>query len=112
MFLDETGLMLHPLVRRTWAPRGQTPVMYSWARHDRLSVIAGLSLSPRNRRIGLYFAVHEKNIKADGVEAFLRQVQRSLGRRLIVVMDRWSAHRKAAKALFGDKRFWIEYLPP
>lgn len=104
--------MLQPLVRRTWAPAGQTPVMYSWDRHDRLSVIAGLSLSPRNRRIGLYFAVHEKNIKADGVEAFLRQVQRSLGRRLIVVMDRWSAHRKAAKAFFGDERFWIEYLPP
>ena len=104
--------MLQPLVRRTWAPTGHTPVMYSWDRHDRLSVIAALSMSGRNQRIGLYFAVHEKNIKAEEVEAFLRQVQRSLGRRLIVVMDRWSAHRKAAKALFGDERFWIEYLPP
>ena len=104
--------MLQPLVRRTWAPAGQTPVMYSWDRHDRLSVIAGLSLSSRRRRVGLYFAVHEKNIKAEQVEAFLRQMQRSLGRKLIVVLDRWSVHRKAAKALFGDKRFWIEYLPP
>jgi len=104
--------MLQPLVRRTWAPAGQTPVMYSWDRHDRLSVIAGLSLSSRRRRVGLYFAVHEKNIKAEQVEAFVRQMQRSLGRKLIVVLDRWSVHRKAAKALFGDKRFWIEYLPP
>ena len=24
MFLDETGLMLQPLVRRTWAPSGRT----------------------------------------------------------------------------------------
>jgi transposase len=104
--------MLQPLVRRTWAPAGQTPVMYSWDRHDRLSVIAGLSLSSRRRRVGLYFAVHEKNIKAEQVEAFLRQLQRSLGRKLIVVMDRWSAHRKAARLLFGDERFWIEYLPP
>lgn len=104
--------MLQPLVRRTWAPAGQTPVMYSWDRHDRLSVIAGLSLSSRRRRVGLYFAVHEKNIKAEQVESFVRQMQRSLGRKLIVVLDRWSVHRKAAKALFGDKRFWIEYLPP
>ena len=110
--MDETGLMLQPLVRRTWAPRGQTPVMYSWDRHDRLSVIAGLSLSPRSRRIGLYFAVHEKNVTAEEVEAFLRQVQRSLGRKLIVVIDRWAVHRKAAKNLFGDQRFWIEWLPP
>lgn len=104
--------MLQPLVRRTWAPAGQTPVMYSWARHDRLSVIAGLSVSARRRRIGLYFAVHEKNIKAEEVVAFLRQVQRSLGRKLIVVMDRWAVHRKVARILFGDERFWIEWLPP
>ena len=104
--------MLAPLVRRTWAPAGQTPVMYSWARHDRLSVIAGLSVSARRRRIGLYFAVHEKNIKAEEVVSFLRQVQRSLGRKLIVVMDRWAVHRKAARILLGDERFWIEWLPP
>ena len=74
MFLDETGLMLQPVVRRTWAPSGQTPVMYSWDRHDRLSVIAGLTLAARRRRIGLYFAVHESNATAEEVEAFLRQV--------------------------------------
>ena len=37
VFLDETGLMLAPLVRRTWPPRGWRPVMYCWDRHDRLS---------------------------------------------------------------------------
>ena len=104
--------MLQPLVRRTWAPSGQTPVMYSWDRHDRLSVIAGLTLASRRRRIGLYFAVHERNVTAEEVEAFLRQVQRHLRRRLIVIMDRWSVHRKAAKALEGDTRFRVEWLPP
>ena len=104
--------MLQPLVRRTWAPKAQTPVMHSWDRHDRLSVIAGLSLSAWNRRIGLYFAIHDKNVTAEEVEAFLRRVQRSLGRKLIVVMDRWAVHRKAAKSLFGDERLWIEWLPP
>jgi len=104
--------MLQPLVRRTWAPRGQTPVMYCWDRHDRLSVIAALSLAAKRRRIGLYFAVHDKNVTAEDVEAFLRWAQRALRRKLIVVMDRWAVHRKAAKALFGDKRFWIEWLPP
>lgn len=104
--------MLQPLVRRTWAPKARTPVMYSWDRRDRLSVIAALSRSARRRRIGLYFAVHEKNITAEEAEAFLRQVQRSLGRRLIVVMDRWAVHRKVARMLADDERFWIEWLPP
>lgn len=112
MILDETGLMLQPLVRRTWAPSGQTPVMYSWDRHDRLSVIAALTLAARRRRIGLYFAVQDRNVTAEEVEAFLRQVQRHLRRSLIVILDRWSVHRKAAKALAGDDRFRVEWLPP
>lgn len=104
--------MLQPLVRRTWSPSGRTPVMYSWDRHDRLSVIAALSLAARRRRVGLYFAVHQRNVTAEEVEAFLRAVQRRLRRRLIVVLDRWSVHRKAAKALAGDERFIVEWLPP
>jgi transposase len=104
--------MLAPLVRRTWALKAHTPTLVCDYRHDRLSVIAGLSLSVERRRIGLYFSVHRQNVTADEVEAFLRQVQRSLRRRLIVVMDRWSVHRKAGKALAGDRRFEIEWLPP
>ena len=104
--------MLQPLVRRTWHPRGWRPVMYCWDRHDRSSVIAALSVSARRRRIGLYFQMHEKNITAREAEAFLRQLQRSLGRKLIVVMDRWPVHRKVARMLAGDERFWIEWLPP
>jgi len=112
VLIDETGLMLQPLIRRTWAPRGQTPVMYCWDRHDRLSVIAGLTLASRRRRIGLYFAVHEKNVTNEELERFLRQVQRHLRRPLIVVMDRWTVHRKAARALEDDARFQFEWLPP
>ena len=112
VFLDETGLLLQPLVRRTWSPSGRTPVLYSWDRHDRLSVIAALSLAARRRRVGLYFTVYQRNVTAEEVEAFLRQVQRRLRRRLLVVLDRWSVHRKAAKALVGDGRFLVEWLPP
>jgi len=86
--------------------------MYCWDRHDQLSSIASLTVSPQRRRIGLYFEMHHKNVTAEDVEAFLRNVQRRLGRSVILVLDRWALHRKAAKALFGDRRFWIEYLPP
>ena len=103
--------MLQPLVRRSWAPKGERPVMYCWDRHDRLSVIAGLTLSSRRRRIGLYFAIHEHNVKTPQVEAFIRRVQRQVGKPLIVVMDRLAAHRSAARKLERDERFSIEWLP-
>lgn len=103
--------MLQPLVRRTWAPRGQTPVMYCWDRHDRLSVVAGLTLAARRTRLGLYFGVHNHNITAEELETFVRDVQRNLRRPLIVVLDRWSVHRKAARLLRDDPRLEVEWLP-
>ena len=111
--LDDTGLMLQPLVRRTWAPAGQTPVLYSWDRHDRLSALGALTVSPRRRRLGLYFSAQKGNLRAPDVVAFLRAVYRQVRKPLIVVLDRWPAHRKAARQLWADgsNRFWFEWLP-
>ena len=39
VFLDESGFMLQPVRRRTWAPSGQTPIQKAWDRHERLSAI-------------------------------------------------------------------------
>ena len=85
--------------------------MYCWDSRERLSVIGGLTLSAPRQRIGLYFAIHEDNVKAGEVEAFLRRVRRMLGRDLVVVLDRLPAHRSAAKHLAGDQRFDFEWLP-
>lgn len=82
-----------------------------WDRHGRLSVAGILSLAPYCRRVGLYFTVQRSNVTAEGVEVLLRAVQGGLRRGVIVVWDRWAVHRKAAKALAGDDRFWIEWLP-
>lgn len=54
VFIDESGFLLTPSVRRTWAPRGRTPVLHHWQRHDRVSVISALTLSPRLCHRGLY----------------------------------------------------------
>jgi DDE superfamily endonuclease len=41
--------MLQPTVRRTWGPRGRTPISHAWDRHDRLSVLSALTVSPGAR---------------------------------------------------------------
>jgi transposase len=113
VLIDESGFMLQPVVRRTWAPRGQTPIQYSWDRHDRLSVIAGITVSPLQRRLGLYFQVHDHNITSEEVITFLYLLHRHLRRKFIVVMDRYSAHRKAVRLLREAKVDWfeVEWLP-
>jgi hypothetical protein len=74
VFLDESGFMLQPLRRRTWAPRGQTPIQNAWDRHDRLSVLGALSLAPWALRIGLYFGLYDHNITAADVVKFVKQL--------------------------------------
>ena len=105
--------MLQPTVRRTWAPVGQTPIHHSWDRRDRLSAISALTVSPRQRRPGLYFDILDHNVRTDDFEAFVVHLLRRLSRPIILVMDRYSVHRAAAKRLsarFG-RRVDIEWLP-
>jgi transposase len=114
VLLDETGFFLQPLNRRTWAPAGMRPVQYAWHRHDRLSVIGSLSISPVRRRISVAFAVQDQNVRTPHVVAYLRGLHRQLRRPLIVVLDRLSAHRSAVRQLQQSGTRWltVEWLPP
>lgn len=111
VFLDESGFMLQPLRRRTWAPRGKTPSQDAWDRHDRLSVLGALSLAPWALRIGIYFRLYDHNVRAFEIVEFIQQLHRQLGRPLIVVLDRWSVHRSAARQLAGYDWLSVEWLP-
>lgn len=105
--------MLQPVVRRTWAPQGQTPVHYSWDRRDRLSVVSALSISPQRRHLGLYFDIFDHNIRTDDFESFIAGLVQQRPRGLILVMDRWAVHRSAAERLRRrfPQRLRIEWLP-
>jgi len=78
VFLDESGFMFQPVVRRTWAPRAKTPIQYSWDRHDRLSVISAITIAPLRCRMGLYLQIHNGNVRWKEVIAFLTMLHRHL----------------------------------
>jgi hypothetical protein len=44
--------------------------------------------------LGLYFQVHDHNVRFEEVMAFLALVHQHLRRKFILVLDRSSAHRK------------------
>jgi hypothetical protein len=61
VFLNESGFMLAPLVRRTYAPRGRTPILDCWDRRDRVSAISAVTVSPMRRRPNLDFRLLPDN---------------------------------------------------
>lgn len=106
--LDESGFLLAPVVRRTLAPRGETPILDCSARHDRISVISAVTLSPKAIRVGLHFMLlaNNKNFHAEEVVLFLQQLKGEVSGRLTIVWDQSNIHRKASVV-----RGWLEQHP-
>jgi transposase len=63
--------------------------------------------------LGLYFAIHADNIRTDEFEQFVAGLLQRLPHGIILVMDRWSVHRAAARRLRPRfaRRWSIEWLP-
>lgn len=97
VFLDESGFMLTPTVRRTFAPRGETPILKSWDRHDRISAISALTVSPKRKRLGLYFHLMPdgENVHGEDTVSFLKQLRRRIPGPMTVLWDRGNVHDRS-----------------
>jgi transposase len=95
-FLDESGFLLAPLVRRTLAPRGKRVFMRCSAEHDRVSAISCVTLSPQGRHVGLYFGLwSNENIHGQEVADFLDYLTGQLPGEWTVVWDRNNIHGRS-----------------
>jgi transposase len=110
VWVDESGFSLLPLAVRTWAPRGQTPVLRVKLTHDHLSVISGITLDGR-----LFMQVRESAYTAQTVVGFLRVVLRRIDGKVLVIWDGSPIHKgqpiKDFLAAGASKRLHLERLP-
>jgi transposase len=114
VFADESGFLLIPNVVRTWAPQGQTPIhRHRQGRRDKISVISGISVSPRQHRLGLYYLLFYDNIGQQELCIFLRELLRHLRGPLVVLLDNSSTHKgEPIEQLLGQhRRLRIEHFP-
>jgi transposase len=93
-------------VRRTFAPRGRTPILRSWDRHDRISAISAITVGPSRRRLGLVFELlpEDTNVRGEHTVAFLRELRRQLPVPLTIFWDRGNVHdrSKAVRAYLAE----------
>ena len=114
-FTDESGFLLLPLVRRTLAPRGHTPVLRHRARQrDKVSVAAALTLSPARGRVNLYYQTYPNGYVNNVAYAqFLRGLLRHVACPLVLVHDQGNMHKgDPLRALCDDfPRLDLNLLP-
>jgi DDE superfamily endonuclease len=115
--IDESGLLMAPLVRRTWAPRGQTPDLHQKSgRREKVSVATALWLSPRRDHLGLFFKTLVNGYFDNWYSAaFLEALVKELAGRLVVVWDGGGTHQGDPIRELQDSladRLVLEKLPP
>ena len=108
--------MMAPLVRKTWAPRGETPIIKQRGRsHTKVSAMGSVALSPKARRVRVFFRLKpDGNFGAAECAEFIRQLEQNIKGPIILVWDRLRAHRskKVEAQLKKSRRVEIELLPP
>jgi transposase len=97
VFLDESGFQLDPTVRRTYAPRGQTPIQEVWHRKGRIAAISAITVSPVLRRPNLYFRLLPANTNAHGEDtaALLAQRRGEIRGPMTILWDQSKIHKRS-----------------
>jgi transposase len=93
-FIDESGFMLAPTLRRTYAPSGQAPVEKVTDPHARISVIGAITLSPEYQQISLTFEMLADNANFNGqsIADFLRLLHERVKNPMTVIWDSVGIH--------------------
>lgn len=110
-FQDEAGISLAPVLGKTWAKRGKTPVVKLTGKRG--GIVVSAAISPRGRMI---FRIEKGRVTSDTFIDFLEKVRKHHPRRkVIVVVDRAPQHvalKVREYAEVNKRTFAIYYLPP
>jgi transposase len=115
VFFDESAVSLIPPVRRTWSPRGHTPVLRHRFGWKKASVAAALGYRPEGTAARLCFHLQQPSYTTDRLIGVLEQLANFYtSQRVVLIWDGLSAHWSTRMRAFLDsQRDWLtaERLP-
>ena len=106
--------MMDPVVRRTWAVRGRTPIIRPKGRsREKVSGAGAFVISPKGRRLGWYLSlVPKENFRWPRLLTFLRNLRRHVRGPVMLVWDRSQSHKNAHVRRYLTQVGWqVELLP-
>ena len=113
VFWDESGASLLPVVRRTWAPRGHTPVIGHHFKWRRCSMAAAICYGSAGGGAAVAFHHQVGAYDTNTLIGALEQLRRFLGgQKATLVWDGLPAHRsRAMRHWLGRQRSWLVVEP-
>ena len=115
VFFDESAVSLIPPVRRTWSPRGRTPILRHRFGWKKASMAAALGYRPDATAARLCFHLQQPSYNTDLLIGVLDQLKGFYaGQRVVLIWDGLSAHWSTKMRAFLDSQHdWLraERLP-
>jgi DDE superfamily endonuclease len=110
VFCDQSGFYLLPMVVRTYAPVGKTPILKENLTRDHLSAMSGITLEGK-----LYMMEQDRAFKGEDVVRFLKHMMRQIPGKVLIIWDGSPIHRGGAVKDFlasgAASRVRLEQLP-
>jgi DDE superfamily endonuclease len=115
VFFDESAISLIPPVRRTWSPRGHTPILRHRMAWKKASMAAALGYHPDGTRARLCFHLQQDSYDTDSLIGVLEQLAGFYqGQQVVLLWDGLSAHWSyKMRAHLDSQHDWltVERLP-
>ena len=99
VFADQSGFYLLPMVVRTYAPVGKTPILKEKLTRDHLSAMSAITLDGK-----LYMIEQDRAFKGEDAVRFLKHLMRQIPGKLLVIWDGSPIHRGGAVKDFPCQR--------
>jgi transposase len=115
VFFDESAVSLIPPVRRTWSPRGRTPILRHRFGWKKASMAAALGYRPDGTAARLCFHLQQPSYTTDRLIGVLEQLAGFYAtQRVVLIWDGLSAHWSTKmRAWLDSQHDWltVERLP-
>jgi len=112
-FLDETGFSDRPTVRKTWAPKGKTPIVTVAGGWKNKTLIGTIVTDPLLKKAPKFYGmIPPGSVHAKDCITYLKYLKRHLkGKKLILLWDGLSAHTaKITQIYIASQKDWLTVI--
>lgn len=110
---DESTLQLCANIVKTYAPKGETPVLTLQDTKGYQYVCLASSISENGK---MFFDIRENSFKGGGIITYLIKLLESTTRKILLIWDNASWHKSEETKKFLNselgKRLWVAHTPP
>ena len=108
VFEDESGYSERPTVRRTWAPKGHTPIIRSTGSWKNRTAIGMLACDARGKKPRLLLRILRSSARSPDFVTTLKHLRRHVRGKVFLLWDGLGGHwSKEVRAHIRANRSWL-----